>query len=322
MADEDVDKLEDNSQLSQGEEQPSPQEPVEHSTEEPKKINGLPAVAKSEGLNDRIRSIPEKCPRSCACFCGIVVPLWLLVFFALFGGKFLAELEAPAEYESNDAILANQRLFFDTRQAMKETINDLMQLPDMCLVDYLRLNKAAGSNITLYDLFVDNSTIMDEELNIADLSILAQFPRLEAHMRECGAQAKVFVDTLLQLQNSTSIELAAQSLTFNWIRCWNETKYGSQRVFSPTEQLIQAASDQPAFYRASWQENKEYLYNQYLADFGDHITESIRLEAYLHAISNATGSGGCSGNVAASAWFFFTVMSCLIILWPGSISKF
>jgi hypothetical protein len=143
------------------------------------------------------------------------------------------------------------------------------------------------------------------------LSILAQFPRLSTYMRECGSEAKVLVDTLYQLQNSTSLALAVESLTFNWIRCWNETEYGSRRAFSPTQQLIKAGSDQPEFYRQSWHENKEYLYNQYLNDLGDNITDSIRLDAYLSAIANATGSEGCSGNVAASAWFFFTVMTTI-----------
>jgi hypothetical protein len=198
-----------------------------------------------------------------------------------------------------------------TKQGLKDTVNELLKLPDSCLIEYLQTYKPEGSNSTFYELFVDDSTNLDEELNITELSILTQVPRLSEFMSTCGSDAKVIIDTLLEIQNTTSLELAAESLTFNWIRCWNETEYGSQGAFRANPQLIQAASDQPEYYRLSWHQNKESLYDQYMRDLGDNITESNRVEALLSAISNATGSEGCSGNVAASGWFFFTVMTTI-----------
>jgi len=258
-----------------------------------------------------IRNIPERCPRCCACIGGIVLPLWLLVFVALIGGAILAHFEAPEEYESNDTILANKNIYFLSRDRLGDVVNELLELPQSCLADYLNTSTVKGSNKTLYELFHENGTYFDGNINLNELSILTQIPGLSEYMQDCGTGAETIVDTLLEVQNSSSLELASESMTFNWIRCWNETEIGDHLSFRANKQALEAAAQQQDYYVETWHRNKERLYEQNIQDLGDNITDSDRLEAWKRAVEDATGSDGCSANVAGSAWFFFTVMTTI-----------
>lgn len=259
-----------------------------------------------------VRRIPERYPRSCACIGGIILPLWLLVFVAFLGGKFLASFEAPQEFETNDAILASRTTFLLTKGGLSDMIDKLLKLPQSCLYDYLKMYKPEGTNTTLYELFMGNSTYLDGELNLADLTILAQIPGLSAYMEECGFEAEIVINALLEIRNDTSVELASQSLTFNWIRCWNETLFGDRTSLRATDELLAAAAQQDDYYVTVWNDNKQRLYDQYVEDYdGDNFTDFDRLDLWQRAIAGATGSDGCGENVAGTAWFFFTVMTTI-----------
>lgn len=254
------------------------------------------------------RSLADRYPRTCACLGGIVLPLWILVFVSLFGGHYLANFEAPYEYDSNDSILANRRTLEKTTEMLNEAKNDIVQLPAQCLIQYLETNTLVGTNVTYMD-YINNSTLLDDGLNLEELLFLTQIPGLIDYMDECGSLANALVTKIIDIRNGSSVEVATQSLTFNWIRCWNETEYGKHSSFRWDAQLKSAAANQSNFYTASWYADQLRLRQQYVEDLGENATESEQIEAWERAIEDATGRQECSGNIPGTAWFFFTVMT-------------
>jgi len=128
-------------------------------------------------------------------------------------------------------------------------------------------------------------------------------------------------------------------LTFNWIRCWNNTEMGHSNPFRPTQEQINASQfhHQVAFFTRMWNQDREALFEQYVADLGCNETDvgtdigtdgfdvfdyfidsdgfnvSAKLnclwEATEQSVLNATGGKQCDANTGSSTWFWFTVMT-------------
>lgn len=261
-----------------------------------------------------LQSAPEKFPRCCACFGGIILPLWLLIMLALMGGKWVAQFEAPAEYNDNDAIVAKYNKVLLTDSLLNKTIDQLKEVPELCLISFLK-NHTIGENTnrTYYDV-LENSTFWNDgnNLNLVGLTFLRLIPGLPAHMKNCGGLSEILIDQLLELRNESSSDEAARSLTFNWIRCWDTDQLGSHVNFRATNQSIYAASQQPEYYMETWQEDQQRLEKQYMMELGDNTTADFdRMDVITRSIADATGRSGCSENIPGSAWFFFTVMTTI-----------
>jgi hypothetical protein len=120
-------------------------------------------------------------------------------------------------------------------------------------------------------------------------------------------------------------------LTFNWIRCWNDTELGRSDPFKPSQKQIDASLfiNQAEYFTLEWNNNRIELYENYTNEYGcnsnydnstdnddygdDPIMVLNRTKCYWEAtkqsVLNASGKRGCDANTGSSAWFWFTVMT-------------
>jgi hypothetical protein len=232
----------------------------------------------------------------------IIFPLWGLIIIAVVCGYLLAQFEAPTEFDLNDLIIANQ---FTLQNFDLDVLNNLVDLPIDCFEAYLDSKDLGDTDISLLDL-TDRFTYSYDVDEVPELieTIGEELSLFRGHMVNCSEQAEKLVETSSLIQNKTSLILATSDLTFNWIRCWNETEVGSLKTFHPSPLQIQAAADQTSFYRSVWKEDRERIFREYLAD------ESIgRIEALNWSVLEATGRDHCTANIGGTAWFWFTIMT-------------
>jgi hypothetical protein len=257
-----------------------------------------------------ISAISDRNPRTIACVCGIFLPLWLLVCLAIFCGYFLARLEAPIELDSNNRILAN-RFSLELFGADK-AINKCLGLPKACFEEYMSRKYIGSSNITIgqfVSLPTSHLGVGSEEQKTVWLETLSEAVfKMGDFISECSAEAEDVIEELQTIQEQIGVEVAIQTLSFNWIRCWNETELELHMIFAPTAEQLAAADSQDDFFQESWKRDRERLYSEYLGELGDDLPDS-RLEATLRSIADATGSRHCSENISGTAWFWFTVMT-------------
>jgi hypothetical protein len=248
-----------------------------------------------------LKSIPVKYPRTFSVVFAIIFPLWGLIAIAVVCGYFLAQYEAPMELDLNDLIIANQ--FTIQSFNLDATLDKIVHLPVDCFVEYLDSKSLGDTDISLLDL-TDHFTDGTNEVPGLIETLGEELSVLRSHMVNCSERAQKLVDTSLFIQNKTSFALARSDLSFNWVRCWNETEVGSLKTLHPSPLQIQAAADQPSFYRSVWEEDRERIFSEYLAD------ESIDpIEALNLSILEATGRDHCRENIGGTAWFWFTVMT-------------
>ena len=123
-------------------------------------------------------------------------------------------------------------------------------------------------------------------------------------------------------------------LSFDWIRCWNESSYGIgpyYRVTTESQRNASLFTSQMLYFDVTWNKNREELYDSFVIEQGcddmpnkeTNITNNTSdnifaaknakdlcyWEAMMKSVSNATGAEGCQPNTAAAAWFWFTVMT-------------
>jgi hypothetical protein len=254
-----------------------------------------------------LESIPVKYPRTFSVVFHIIIPLWFLIVIALGCGVFLAQYEAPLELDTNDIIVANR--FIIENFDLDVTLDKILNLPLQCFEEYLDASESGSTNFTLLDLannYRGNDDVVGVDATSGQLldyfgQELAEF---RDHMADCSKEAQELVNVVLDFWNQTSLATATQRLTFNWIRCWNETELGPVRTFSPSPLQVKAAANQSSFYESSWKEDQGRLFREYLED--DYISS---LEAFNRSVAEATGSDYCEENIGATAWFWFTVMT-------------
>eukprot|EP00980_Cylindrotheca_fusiformis_P027602 scaffold21455_cov116-Cylindrotheca_fusiformis.AAC.19 len=258
-------------------------------------------------LRQRYRSARAKFPRSFAFFLWVFIPLWLLVFLSLLGGNWLTRFEAPKEYATNDAVIKARFLFNLSNPGIYQ--EKLVNLPMTCFYDYLN-----ETNVTRLP---DGRLVPDEaittEMLLSDLSI---------QMKECSAHAKEVLD-LHNGRQEQVFSLSIVPLTFNWIRCWDQQVYGRHNPVQPTPEQILAAGNQTLFYEETWLADQARLYQGYIRNETtgggnesdtNSTTPCQGLTCYNRlaldrSVAEATGRHGCGSNIAAAAWFFFTVMT-------------
>ena len=258
--------------------------------------------------------LPDNFPRLHAICFYIILPLWFLIFMALLGGYLLAGVEYQTEIDANDALLKDQHIQegLDAKGGM--AVNYLLDhLPSKCFESYLQEQNITNTNYTLYDLVL-SSSIDKEEVYFTDILqstsdtisyILERLDvcatELEGIANETDVQEQILLDAI-------EGEYVSGDLTFDWIRCWNQSEYGDNFWLGATSEQYDAAQNQTEFYIATWEADLQYKTNLYLYDVDNMTIEEVE-QAKRRALNDATGGGSCDYNTAGTAWFWFTVMT-------------
>lgn len=244
---------------------------------------------------------PRHWPRMSAFLFGVLVPLWAMILVSMGFGMLLAQYEMPSEVEANDSIVrARARIdYADFDQLV------LLNVTQICLSRWrLQVLDQEGNwtgsirDIPL-DVISNSSGIVDTESAIeaafleevdpdGDGFILINQTLMKNALLSC---TDFFLPELRKFQE------AFDSLSFNWIRCWDNDRFGKANlIFQPTDDMIAAAhpDSQSAYFEAEWTRMQEELYQQYLPP---DATAEDELLALLQSIEDATGGGACTENM-------------------------
>eukprot|EP00529_Nitzschia_sp_RCC80_P015114 CAMPEP_0113464224 /NCGR_PEP_ID=MMETSP0014_2-20120614/13087_1 /TAXON_ID=2857 /ORGANISM="Nitzschia sp." /LENGTH=709 /DNA_ID=CAMNT_0000356291 /DNA_START=95 /DNA_END=2224 /DNA_ORIENTATION=- /assembly_acc=CAM_ASM_000159 len=257
-------------------------------------------------------------PRTSAIIFRIIIPMSILLSSAMLGGWLLARYEDEAEYDSNDEIMVARKVI-ETLDVGR-TADALIQLPISCIDEFFNETLDGFDLIEPDFLLADNSTNftvpeseLEEFINAnQDLDITPEYLwNLREQMVNCTVQSDFLLDIIRRLTESSEVALAAESLSFNWGRCWNTSEYGSTVVWLPTTAQLQASKNQEAFYSETWKQNQRDLFELYKEQLGENATIEQQESAYNQSLIDATGRDGCFPNRAGTGWFFFTVMTTI-----------
>ena len=250
-----------------------------------------------------IKYIPRYWPRTYYVLRGIVFPLWILILIATLCGNFLARLESPYELETNDKILAS--LAMVEYYGVNLTNLILYALPSFCWNQY-----KAENNVTTWVVYLETAIKQGKTVNQSAMDTLEEIQNgISIHMKQCGPTLQPKIALIYDKLRANLADIADP--TFNWNRCYNRTTLnGHERVIFPSQAQRDASkpSAQLAYYKTVWSLSQAALYEQYLNDF-DQPNLQNNSTAYDWSVGNATGRTGCIPNNAASAWFWFTVMT-------------
>ena len=272
----------------------------------------------------------DRFPRTSTVLFRIVIPLSLLIFYMAICGSYLAGFEAPNEYDWNDGIVA--RRYTLERFPLARVLDMLFELPSKCWESYL-------TNKTLLELYPSSDRAMrcleksdewihklpdvsietlletiscldlDWELVLSDTRILTctaeEMLEISNHMKDCGERAEDTVERIIEIVREQSLIDAIEDLSFNWIRCGvNDTdRDGIFRIYSPTQEQLEAALNQSNYYDSVWRLDRAKKYDEYREEGLEHNM------AYRQSIKNATGRYNCTLNIAGTSWFWFTIMT-------------
>ena len=263
----------------------------------------------------RVRQSCARCmdrwPRMTAICCHVFLPLWLLVAISLGFGYLLSRYEGPNETADNDSILRNR--FFIEKFPSDQIIERMSSLPEDCLDVWvsLKMNETIEAQNPLLEAinavvplspFPDVQPSLDNQTNEEIIAELGEY------MDACGNLSSSFTDIIIDYTRRETTALAFADLTFNWIRCWNNTEYGSSNPIAATKDQVAASNNQSEFYAQVWHQSQSALYEKYVQEY--NCTSDGDLECIGEALSQssmeATGSSACEVNTGASAWFWFT----------------
>ncbi|KAL3907566.1 MAG: hypothetical protein SGARI_003478 [Bacillariaceae sp.] len=123
----------------------------------------------------------------------------------------------------------------------------------------------------------DNLTLPEVPELSEDPTIEEVLDSLHDYLELCEDTALVMMEYLFALVQQIAQEdlglgdgssVATESLSFNWIRCWNNTELGNPNPWSPTEEQIEASAYQDAFFQEQWKANQQMKADQYAEDRG------------------------------------------------------
>jgi hypothetical protein len=223
----------------------------------------------------------------------IILPLWFLVLVSIVSGHVLARMEFPGEVTSNDSQLASRAsLVFQ----LENTIRIVNELPRFCYDAYrdrVNANLVSLDNTTLKDIW----DFFQEDL--------AEF------MNNCTEITQEIIDPVLTELNAQLLDYQTSELTFDWIRCINETAIEGRRSWlHPTDLERDAVKliNQTVYFSTIWEQQQEFYFYEYLGDNLDPTPEE-QTKAFAYSIDLATGDEECDPNSQGTAWFWFTVMT-------------
>lgn len=258
-------------------------------------------------------------PRTYACGCGIVIPVWILVLLSLLCGKFLGELESPIELDANDAAMRARKVVSAYNEAVSDTLS---VLPTLCYFLYQNRTNLTEMGSAFMDILEDHATLneyIEAQPNLTGHAFV-DVTRFGQYMDECGKAADEYTNNIQYVWfGNTSYDgsdFGDQSLSFNWNRCMNEiSANSSNRIFSPNQKQINASKPQAQqqAYMDEWNRHFDELRQKNLlmyieADENNTVDDS-RMQAFQASLEEATGRTTCTVNIAAAGWFWFTVMT-------------
>ena len=255
-------------------------------------------------------------PRIYACTCGIILPLWALVFLSLLCGKFLGDFEYKIELDSNDAAMRRRQMLKSYNGVVEDTIHNL---PTLCYILYTNGTRVDMLDDALQQVLEEQETIGDwigTQPNLTGHTIV-NVTRFSNFMTQCGLQAENYTSTMQEhwFGNISVDPTGDTSLSFNWNRCMNRNRSDiSNRIVVPTNEDI--ALSQPAkqeeVYKQTWIENFNTLRQEYLEEeiATNGTLDNSRLRAFSRSLMDATGRDKCVTNVAASGnqWSFLLAL--------------
>ena len=163
-----------------------------------------------------------------------------------------------------------------------------------------------------YNLFYESRQI---SLNGTDMVIA---PELDRFMSRCGRISSSKLEQLIQRALRISRELDGK-LTFNWMRCYEGASGVSSRTIKVGKQrrVAHRIEDvrydaQHHFYEGQWERDRREKLNALVETYmmkGNVTLDQARSKALWETATMATGGDACGFNSAASAFFFFTIMT-------------
>ena len=267
-----------------------------------------------EIVDNNVWCLPLRCithfrrdwPRTTAFIFGVVVPLWVLIFIAMGFGVLLAEYEKTDEIDGNNAILAARaKLALAQQRSLERTLQCAAQWgsSEEKIRQELNPNSTLSISNLTFPLILDNLTMSDSESLLYCIS---------------GGEGTLSSASAIEDLNG----LAYESLSFNWNRCWNRTRYEKEFdikspgdapfVFYPTEEQINGTrpDEQYRMFSHFWDKSQKEEFDILLGSTENATAEEIH-DALLLSFDLATGEGTCRKNTAATAWFFFTIMTTI-----------
>lgn len=228
--------------------------------------------------------------------------------------------------QKNDSYLAARD---EIRMISWLASNYTRSLPTLCFDEYMRikanLTQDTDANIQsdISDAFdAQNSNLFYETretaLNNNGTTNITISPELKRFMIRCGRISSPKIEQLIQRALRTSRELDGK-LTFNWMRCYEGAsgvssrtiKVGKQRRVAHRIEEVQYES-QHDFYEDQWERDRREKLNALVDTYttqGNLTLEQARSKALWETATMATGGDACGFNSAASAFFFFTIMT-------------
>jgi len=249
---------------------------------------------------------------------GVVVPLWFLILLSAGFGFLLVVHEAPREQQSNSAILESRARFNRTFGNSTE----LAQLPAVCYQQYLEQTDYTKFEERINEYILISSRDAANITNITNTSVINNLnytigdildetkEELYLSMLKCQQEQHSETAAYMDVRQEDGPD-AADSLRFNWNRCWSEgirAKYGDRlAVYFPPNHLVEASH--PAQQEAA-------VETEFIRILNEEESKCLELggqedECFEQALLEASEGAGniCNDNVEATSWFFFTIMT-------------
>ncbi len=203
--------------------------------------------------------------------------------------------------------------------------NYTRSLPLLCFDQYMRIkaNLTQDTDSNLHDYITDvfeaqNNNYVYETRQFAMNETVTISPELKTFMARCGRISSPKIEELIKRALRTARELDGD-LSFNWIRCYEGAsgvssrtiKVGKQRRVAHRIEEVRYA-EQHEFYENQWEKDRQTKMKE-LAEIymtRDNLSsEEAHSKALWETATLATGGEACGFNSAASAFFFFTIMT-------------
>ena len=257
-------------------------------------------------------------PRCYALVCGVIIPLWFLLFLAWLGGYFLAFFEFDIELAANDAHMISRTVAGRFEMSLADTVNSL---PTLCYSLFHSGRPADTISDAYNEILYERGNVSEyaEELvgNFTGKVTIDLF-EFGAYLEQCGDAADAYGRQLKAFwySNFSTSEESSTSLSFNWIRCVNTSLFDPEDfnfLLYPDWEHVWAArpENQSLAFSDTWSRQQEALEAEYLQSYLDMEVNlfDARVMALNDSLHEASGRDACAKNLPATAWFWFTVMT-------------
>jgi len=284
--------------------------------------------------NNLITKCFHRMPRCHACVCGIILPLWFIIFLSLCGGYFLAGFENGIELDANDAAMRNRLILSSYEKALQDTIallptvcyslftNNLPATAVINVLDELNgLVNTEGNSSIFTEGYAQNITgdyaqniIGDYAQNVTGtlefvLTSEDGLKEFGSYVQECASIANNYTGNLREMWflNSSIEDGGNINLTFNWNKCVNDSEFESSfwdGLSLPSWEKIYAArpENQSKVYRNTWKTDQYELEVKYYEEYlnSNYSYFDAQRQAFKSSLYEATGRDKCSKNIAAT----------------------